>query len=141
MRFIYWYFLLLLPVSGLAQSKTDLQVLATEQQRFDLMVKRDTVALRPMLHDELLYIHSNALQETKSAHLTAISTGRLAYASMVRETADVRHYGKTALTNGVVRVKGVINGTPFEVRLLYTAIYRKQHGRWLLLNWQSTKIQ
>ena len=140
MRFLFWYFLLL-PFYGLAQSKTDRLILATEQQRFASMVSRDTVALRPLLADDLLYTHSNALQETKAAHLSAIATGRLVYASMLRETAQVRRYGKMALTNGIVQVTGVVNGTSFDVRLLYTAVYRRVRGQWQLVNWQSTRLQ
>ncbi len=140
MRFLFWYFLLL-PFYGLAQSKTDRLILATEQQRFASMVSRDTVALRPLLADDLVYIHSNALQETKAAHLSAIATGRLVYASMLRETAQVRRYGKMALTNGIVRVTGVVNDTSFDVRLLYTAVYRRVRGQWQLVNWQSTRVQ
>ena len=140
MRFLFWYFLLL-PFCGLAQSKTDRLILATEQQRFASMVSRDTVALRPLLADDLVYIHSNALQETKAAHLSAIATGRLVYASMLRETAQVRRYGKMALTNGIVQVTGVVNGTSFDVRLLYTAVYRRVRGQWQLVNWQSTRVQ
>jgi len=141
MRLFYQSLFLLLPFTGLAQSKTDREILAVEQHRFEAMVRHDTVALRPMLADDLVYIHSNALQETKSAHISAISTGRLAYNSMVRESARVRRYGrKMALTNGVVQAKGIINANPFEVRLTYTAVYRRTHGTWQLVNWQSTKI-
>jgi len=140
MRFLFWYFLLL-PFYGLAQSKADRLILETEQQRFAYMVSRDTVALRPLLADDLVYIHSNAMQENKAGHLTAIATGRLVYASMLRETAQVRHYGKNALTNGIIRVQGVLNGNSFAVRLLYTAVYRRQHGQWQLVNWQSTRLQ
>lgn len=141
MRLLCGYFLLLLPFYGLAQSKTDRLILATEQQRFASMVSRDTVALRPLLAEDMLYTHSNALQETKAAHLSAIATGRLVYASMLRETAQVRRYGKMALTNGIVRVTGVVNGTSFDVRLLYTAVYRRVRGQWQLVNWQSTRVQ
>lgn len=140
MRFLSWYLLFLLPFTGLAQSKTDRQILAVEQQRFEFMVRHDTVALRPLLANDLVYMHSNALLENKAAHLSAIATGRLVYESMLRETAKVRRYGRIALTNGIVRVKGIINGTPFEVRLAYTAVYRRRHGHWQLANWQSTKL-
>ncbi len=140
MRLFYQFLFLLLPFAALAQSKTDREILAAEQHRFEAMVRRDTVALRHMLTDDLVYIHSNTLQETKSAHISAISTGRLAYNSMVRESVKVRRYGKIALTNGVVHVKGIFNTNAFELRLAYTAVYRRGHGTWQLLNWQSTKI-
>ena len=122
-----------------AQSQQAQKVLATESRRFEAMTKADTVALRTMLAEELVYIHSNALKENKLQHLAAIASGKLVYQKMERLEAHVRFYGKTALVNGLVKVQGVLNGNAFEIRLLYLAVYRKKQGNWLLVHWQSTK--
>lgn len=137
----YALFLLLIasPFFGLSQSSSS-PVLADENRRFDAMTRSDTAALRGLLHDDLVYIHSNALIESKEQHLAAIAAGQLVYQKMTPENVRVRRYAKTALTNGTVQVKGLLNGTPFEVRLTYTAVYLKKRGTWRLLNWQSTRI-
>lgn len=121
-------------------SSKDQRVLDTEQRRFELMVKRDTVLLAGMLDKDLVYIHSNGLVESKKQHIQAIAAGRLVYNTMQREEATVRLYGKTALTNGIVHAAGLINGTTFDIRLRYTAVYVYKKGEWLLANWQSTRI-
>ncbi len=131
-----FFALFALPLFASAQSK----VLTDEGRRFAAMTSRDTAALRGMLHDDLIYIHSNNLTENKAQHIAAIGSGRLVYKEMTSESVNLRRYGKTALTNGTVQVKGILNGTPFEVRLAYTAVYRKKRGHWRLLNWQSTRI-
>lgn len=123
-----------------ALSATGQRVLDTEQHRFELMVKRDTVQLAAMLADDLVYMHSNGLVETKKQHIQAISTGRLLYNTMQREESSVRLYGKMALTNGIVHAAGIINGAAFDIRLRYTAVYLRKKGEWLLVNWQSTRI-
>ncbi len=123
-----------------AQSKSDRQVLDTEQRRFEAMVARDTVVLKRLLHEDLVYSHSNAMQENKQQHLAAIASGRVVYAKMTRETVRLRHYGKTALTNGTLHVSGNITGNPFDIKLLYTAVYHKQKNIWRLVNWQSTRV-
>ena len=133
-------FILFFPWFVAGQTKSDLKILHTEQQRFEAMEQRDTIRLRQLLADNLFYLHSNAFSEDKSAHISAIAAGRLIYKKMLREQASVRRYGRTALVNGIVFVTGVLNGNPFEVRLAYSAIYRKKSGRWQLLNWQSTRI-
>ncbi len=131
--------LLLFALSVLsAQSKNTLKVLDNEAQRFAAMMRADTFALRPMLADELVYLHSNALKENKSEHLAAIASKKLVYEKMDREEASVRIYGKTALVNGTVKVRGILKGNAFELRLLYLAVYRKKKGAWVLINWQST---
>lgn len=129
-----------LPLSLFAQSKCDLKILDTEQRRFEAMVRKDTVLLRDLLADDLVYVHSNALTESKKEHISNIAAGRLVYEKMTREQAKARCYGKTALTNGVVQVKGILNKTSFEVRLMYTAVYRKKGGTWQLASWQSTRL-
>ncbi len=131
--------LLLFSLSVLnAQSKSTQKVLDTEAQRFAAMMRADTLALRPMLAEDLVYVHSNALKENKSEHLAAIASKKLVYEKMDREAANVRFYGKTALVNGIVKVQGKLKGNAFEVRLLYLAVYRKKKGAWVLINWQST---
>ncbi len=131
--FFYW------TLPALAQSNAALKVLASESRRFEAMIRVDTAALRPMLANELLYVHSNALKENKLEHLSAIASRKLVYEKMDREHADVRFYGKTALVHGTLQVQGILNGNPFAVRLFYTAIYRKKRNFWQLVHWQSTK--
>jgi ketosteroid isomerase-like protein len=135
-----WALLIFCPLFLLAQSKTDLEVLATEQARFECMTRADTAALRPMLADDLLYVHSNTLKENKLEHLEAIAAKRLVYREMAREEVRVRRFGRTALTNGTLGVKGELKGAAFDVRLFYTAVYRKKRGVWQLVNWQSTRV-
>ena len=132
--------LLALPFFATAQSGADQQILDTEQRRFDTMVRKDTAALRDLLSDDLVYIHSNTMTESKSAHLTSIGSGKIVYEKMTREQAKVRRYGKTALSNGIVQVKVSLDGKPVELRLMYTATYLKKRGAWRLVNWQSTRI-
>jgi ketosteroid isomerase-like protein len=134
-------FLLLFSFSILrAQSKNARSVLEFEARRFEAMTRADTAALRPMLADELVYVHSNALKENKLEHLSAIASRQLVYEKMEREQVSVRFYGKTALLNGTAKVQGILNGKAFELRLFYASVYRKKRGSWQLLNWQSTKI-
>jgi hypothetical protein len=123
-----------------AQSKNAQKVLDNETRRFEAMTRADTTTLKLLLADELVYIHSNALKENKQEHLAAISSKKLVYEKMDREVATVRFYGKTALVNGIIRVRGILNNSSFEVRLLYLAVYRKKHGVWQMVHWQSTKM-
>jgi len=125
---------------GFAQSGANEKILATELLRFEAMVKKDTASLQRMLSDDLIYIHSNSLQESKNDHLVAIGSGSIVYQNMQRVSAQVRQYGKMAVTNGNLRAKGLVNKSVFEVNLAYTAIYKRKKKHWQLVNWQSTRI-
>jgi hypothetical protein len=113
----------------------------SENIRFKAQVEKDSLLLRKILSDDLVYTHSNALTESKSDFLHSIKTGNITYNSMQPEPGRaIRKYGKTGISNGVVQVKGLLQGKPFEVRLRYTAVYVKQKKNWRLASWQSTKI-
>lgn len=132
--------LLLYTASGLFAQSGD--VLKNERQRFSLMTAKDTAALSAMLSDDLLYIHSNGLSETKEDHLKSIVSGSITYLEMTpANQVSVRKFRKIAYTYGDLHVCGIVNGNPFDVAIHYSALYEKRHGRWLLLNWQSTKIK
>ncbi|MFN7120168.1 MAG: nuclear transport factor 2 family protein [Saprospiraceae bacterium] len=138
MKPLFLFFLLILALPALAQ-KT---ILESEDARFRAQMQRDTVALQQLLTDDLLYIHSNALVETKTAFINSISNNKIIYEVVQREgSAQIRTYGKTGISNGIVLAKGVNNGTPFDIRIRYTAVYHKQKGAWRLASWQSTRMQ
>jgi hypothetical protein len=128
--------LFLLPTLTQAQNP----IANSEQQRFEAMVKRDTITLKKLLADDLVYIHSNAYLENKAQHLEAVGTGSIQYQSIERVSVQTRQYGKVAINNGVAHVKGVFKTTPFDVQFRYTAVYRKRKKIWQLCNWQSTRM-
>ena len=131
--------LLLLTISTIAHAQST--ILESEALRWRAQVERDTVLLNKLLTDDLVYIHSNALTESKSDFLHSVQSGSITYHNMQGEPGgSIRQYGKTGISNGIVRATGLLNGTPFEVRLRYTAVYVRQKGRWRLASWQSTRM-
>lgn len=143
MRYLFLLFICLNFTSTITfgQSSAEIAVLEAEAKRFAAMTQKDTVLLKNLLDDELVYMHSNGLIENKSMHLASIGAGKIIYASMERAPGtQVRKYRKWAITNGSVQVKGVLKDTVFELKLLYTAVYRKKKRNWQLVSWQSTKI-
>ena len=117
-------------------------VLASEDARFAAQTTRDTLSLIRLLADELVYIHSNALVETKADFIHSVGTGRIVYQRMTPEPARrVRALGRqAAIVDGIVHVTGQFQGNTFDMRLRYTAAYRRHKGAWRLVSWQSTRI-
>ncbi|HOY05219.1 MAG TPA: nuclear transport factor 2 family protein [Saprospiraceae bacterium] len=140
MRYGFTLLLLHFFLFSFAQNSAHEKILQTELRRFAAMTQKDTVVLKQLLSDDLMYIHSNSLQENKSAHLGNIAAGTMVYQKMSRGKVQVRRYGKLALTNGDVQVQGLLKDAPFEVHLAYTAVYKKKKKTWQLVNWQSTRI-
>ena len=112
-----------------------------ENARFAAMIATDTTALRDMLHPDLLYIHSNGLEESADDLVASVAAGDIVYQSFEPQQAPrVLTFGKTALVDGLVRVSGRYRGDAFAVDLRYTSVYRKVDGRWVLIRWQSLKV-
>lgn len=114
-------------------------VFDAEAARFRAQVEKDGLALQTLLDDDLYYLHSNGLMESKQDFITSVNGGKIVYSEMTATDQSIRLYGKTAVLYGLVMVAGEYQGEPFNIGLYYTSVYRKKRGKWLLVNWQSTK--
>jgi ketosteroid isomerase-like protein len=133
--------LLLAAAPAFSQSKKQLKIMALERQRFDAMTQRDTALLRSLLADDLTYLHSNGLLESKAEHLANIGAGNLVYSNIEPVEMNVRVHGRSAIGNGVIKVHGTVKGNAFDILIRYTDIYLKTKGNWQLAAWQSLKLE
>ncbi len=130
-----------LPQNTVDQAGPAPSVLEAETARFAAMIAADTTALRSMLHPDLLYIHSNGLEESANDLVASVAAGKIIYQSFEpQQPPRVQTFGETALVDGLVRVSGLYRGDAFAVNLRYTSVYRKVAGRWVLIRWQSLKV-
>ncbi len=134
----FFCFFLLINVC-LAQKNDIFQV---EKARFDACILQDSIGLERLLHDDLTYVHSNSLQETKRDFIHSVSSGDIRYQSFEIVTQNARRLNaKTYIINGELLVKGLFKTYPYNVTLKYTSVYVKKHRKWTLIAWQSTKKQ
>jgi ketosteroid isomerase-like protein len=126
---------LLLPLASWSQNAA---ILANEHLRFQAQINQDTAILTHLLHDDLYYLHSNGLAESKAEFIKSVSTAKIVYQQMTPQQQYIRRYGKTALLTGLLQVSGLYEGSPFDVELYYTSVYLRKKGSWYLVSWQST---
>jgi glucose/arabinose dehydrogenase len=135
-----------LPALATAQSgamgKEEQQVLQAEKDRFAAMVKVDEAVLNKLLSDDLTYIHSTALLQTKKEFIASLKEGGIKYVSVVPSAADwkVRIAGTVAVVTGLAAVHVLDHGNDRNIRIRYTDIHTNRAGSWQLVNWQSTVI-
>lgn len=141
---VFWCLLaltLLLITPAAAQTDARPAVLSAERARFNAMVAADTTALRPLLHPDLLYIHSNGLEESATDLVASVASGGIVYRAFAAlQPPRVWVRGRTALVDGTVEVSGYYRGTAFDVPLRYTSVYYRARGRWRLIRWQSLNV-
>lgn len=111
-----------------------------ELRRFAAMMRGDTVALRTALAKELSYTHSNGMVETKAMHLSAVGSRRTVYEAIGPRGMSYQQAGDVVVGNGIVKSKGMLAGTAFDVLLRVTTVHIRRNGRWELLAWQSNRL-
>jgi hypothetical protein len=135
------FFLISLPF--FSQTKKDRiahHIIALHQKKFDFMISKQFDSLSLILDADLKYIHSNGWVESKEDLLANLKSDKLVYKQvLVSET-------KVTLTNHVAIVSGkglfsvILENVKIEIPLMYSEIYVKKRGNWLLLHRHANKL-
>jgi hypothetical protein len=134
---------LLISLPFFSQTKKDKiahHIIALHQKKFDFMISKQFDSLSLILDADLKYIHSNGWVESKEDLLANLKSDKLVYKQvLVSET-------KVTLTNHVAIVSGkglfsvILENQTLEIPLMYSEIYVKKRGKWLLLHRHANKL-
>jgi hypothetical protein len=109
------------------------------KSKFELALKKDTAALRPMLHDSLLYIHSGGNADSKQAFLNKIASTKNPYKKFTINREIVRQINKEVV---LVHARSLVEYENGESSyLLITETYVKEKEKWLLIGRHANKIE
>jgi len=114
-------------------------ILETENLRYEAMISADTSVLIQLLHDSLIYNHSNGISETKTDFINSVTTGKIKYGEIRIESRKILNYGNFCILSGVINMKVVFNDQDLYITSRYSAVY-VLNDRWKLILWQSTRI-
>jgi len=138
-RILYLSFFLISSFSfGQAREITILQL---EKDRFKAMISKDSIKLDRILADDLLYIHSNGVQDSKETFIKNIMSGKLEYLAVDLQQADIRTHSQTAWIHGAAKIKVRTGKNNPEVELFvrFLDVYKREGGEWRLVAWQSAR--
>lgn len=121
-------------------SDTEAEVRAAESRRFAAMVRSDVGELERLLAEDVTYVHSSGQAQSREELLADLASGALRYRSIEPTISRVRVYGDVSVVNGRASVRVETDGRPMEAMLVYTDVYVRRDGRWLLAAWQSTRV-
>jgi uncharacterized protein (TIGR02246 family) len=138
LRFLVYLVLLLSAGQVFADTAADIEKL--EQERLTAYVKSDVAALDRIFADDLVYIHSNGVPDTKAAVVQSFASGDLKISRFDAEEIKVRQIGDVMVAVGLVHVDLVNKGTAAKFDLRYTAIYVNQGGQWRLVHVQNARV-
>lgn len=115
-------------------------VKAAEHTWLEGITKNDFPKLEKVLADDLYYLHSTGVADTKASYIKSMSSGKQRYASGKINDLKVRVYGNTAVINGDANFEFVTDGKPGKARLKYTHVFVKNAKGWQLVTHQSLKV-
>ena len=117
------------------------EIVALEQSLYRAMIGRDFATLRGLLSDDVSYMHSTGVAESKAQYLAGVADGLYEYERIESRGVRIHMYRETAVETGVVEMSVGATGEPkATLRLLFTLVWVKQGGRWQLLLRQATRI-
>ena len=115
------------------------EALQAEDARFKAQMGGDGAAMKKLFGDDLVYIHSSTVVDTKQSFIESITSGNVKYRSMSRGASTVRTYGGVAIVSGSAKFEVTVKGENRTLDLLYHAIWAKRIAGAQFISWQATK--
>ena len=116
------------------------EILELEAQRCAAIIAADAIALRRLLHEDMIYTHSSGIADTKASFIDAIASGKFVYKRIEHAKESVRLYGDTALVSGQAAIDIDVEGAPRQLSLCYLAAWTRTEAGWKFVAWQSAGI-
>ena len=116
------------------------EIEATERKRQEAMLAGDLKVLASILHDDLIWIHSNGKAHGKSGFLGTIQPfGPVDYKDFLLAVHSTFRLGHDAwLINGRLQSNTLIAGRPQKIDAIFIATWLRDEQGWRLTSWQST---
>lgn len=123
-------------------SEIDDAIVAAEQALYRAMIAQDFAALRGLIAEDCVYIHSTAVSESKQQYLDGVAAGLYDYGSI--KTVDARNWrdGDTVIRTGLTNMVVGERGKPKDdTNLLCTTVWRREPAGWRLVLRQATRVR
>ena len=134
---------LLLSLPFFSQTKKDKiadHIIALHQKKFDFMISKQFDSLSLILDADLKYIHSNGWVESKEDLLANLKSDKLVYEKVTVSETKVNHTNHVAIVSGKGLFSVILENQKIEIPLMYSEIYVKKRGKWLLLHRHANKL-
>ena len=121
-------------------SGVDAEIAAAELALYRAMIAQDFATLRVLLADDLVYIHSTAVSESKEEYLAGVAAGLYDYGAIETKHAKNWMHGDVVIRTGLVHMVVGERGKPKDaINLLFTLVWRRESSAWRLVLRQATR--
>jgi len=117
------------------------EIAGAERALYRAMIAQDFAALDALLAEDVVYIHSTAVEETKQGYLDGVRQGLYDYSAIDSRDVSVRRCGEVAIQTGTVTmVVGARDAPKAPISLLFTLVWKREPLGWRLWQRQATRL-
>ena len=116
------------------------EALQAEEARYAAQMSADVKALERLIGDDLVYIHSSTVEDTKASFIESLRSGNVKYRKMTRGDVSVRTYGCIAIVSGKGQFEVTARGQDMTLDLLFHAVWAKRAAGVQFVSWQATRV-
>lgn len=121
-----------------AQSHKDLEKAVNSFNK--ALVAKDSGTLKKLLHEKLVYGHSNGWKETKWEMINNLYNGTIEYIKIEPADEQIILDGNTACVRATLYIDVIMGGKTLPFKLHGLQVWVKEKKDWVLLSRQSVKI-
>ena len=115
------------------------EALAAEDARYAAQMGDDYGALQKLLGNDLVYVHSSAVVDTKATYIDSMKSGTVKYRVMRRSDVTVRTYGCVAIISGLGNFDVTVKGQDVAVEIRFHSIWAKRDNGLEFISWEATR--
>lgn len=130
---------LLLAAAAFAQDLTS-QIQAAENAWIGAIKAKDAAALGRVLADDLIYVHSGGVVDSKAQYIAKVTSGKQVYKGVDQFKVKIRAEGAVAVAQYWARMRGINATGDFDDKLVVAHIWVKSPAGWRLAYHQTTKV-
>lgn len=112
-----------------------------EEQRRQALVANDTAALRALLAEDLVYVHSTGGRDSRDSYIAKLQGGALRYLEAAFTDLQVSARAQAAIVTGRMAAVITKDGERKNVSSLFMTLWMPDaQGRWQLCAHQGTPV-
>ncbi len=125
----------------MSASPLDREIAAAEAALYRAQIAGDVGVIRPFLADDLIYIHSTGVAETREAYLKGVADRLYEYGTIASRDTRLRRFGDAAFLEGIVDMTVSARGAPKQpIALLFCLLWVRHGSVWRLAFRQATRL-
>lgn len=114
------------------------EIEALDARREKAVIACDMATLKEILGEDLIYVHSSGMAESRDLYLSRVAEGFYVYRGFEVLARQFRFFGDTVLVNADIKIDVVARGNPKLLMSRVCQAWTRRDGRWQLVTWHST---